>query len=303
MSLHEELLKPIPGASPGGADVRYEPVFDKIKEARREDEDIPQGEWTTERKTADWPQVISLATDVLANKSKDVQVAAWLTEALLRRQGFAGLRDGLDLLTGLIENFWDTLYPEIDDGDAEMRAGPLDWVGRKFTIPVMRVPLDKSGNDAFQIKESRAIPTEDAATETSEKKAARDAAIADGKPTPEAVEAGFAATPKAWYKSLAADIDACIASLKALDAAADAKFGDVAPGFAGLLTALTEVQRMTSQLLKRKLEIDPDPIEVVPVTMDGTGSGKASAVTARARRRADHSPPSPRRARMRRRAW
>src|SRR5205823_1409611 len=116
MPLRDELLTPIAGANPGGADVRYDPVFDKIKEARREDDDAPQGEWATERKTADLPQVIKLATDVLSAKSKDLQVAAWLTEALLRREGFAGLRSGLDVLTGLVEQYWDTLYPEIDDG-------------------------------------------------------------------------------------------------------------------------------------------------------------------------------------------
>lgn len=26
-----ELLKPVPGENPGGRDIRYEPIFDKIK--------------------------------------------------------------------------------------------------------------------------------------------------------------------------------------------------------------------------------------------------------------------------------
>jgi type VI secretion system protein ImpA len=274
MALQDDLLNPIPGESPGGTDVRYEPIFDKIKEARREDEDIPQGDWATERKTADWPQVVSLATDVLTTKSKDLQVASWLTEALLHREGFAGLRTGLVVLTGLVENFWDTLYPEIDDGDVEMRAGPLDWVGRKLTIPVLRIPIDKAGNSALQIKESRTIPTEEGAAETPEKRAARDAAIADGKPTQESVEAGFGSTPKAWFKTVVAEIDACLAALKTLDAAAEAKFGRDAPGFAPLRDTLTEVHRMATQSLKRKLELDPDPIEVAPV-MEGSADGSA----------------------------
>src|SRR5690348_3693410 len=89
MPLRDEVLVPIPGARPGGVELRYDPLYDKIKEARREEEDIPQGDWQTTRKTADWPQVIKLTKDALVNKSKDLQLAVWLAEATLRREGFA----------------------------------------------------------------------------------------------------------------------------------------------------------------------------------------------------------------------
>ena len=57
MPVREDLLQPIPGPHPGGASLRYDPVYDKLKEARREDDDIPQGEWARQRKVADWPLV------------------------------------------------------------------------------------------------------------------------------------------------------------------------------------------------------------------------------------------------------
>ena len=82
----EPLLAPIAAPHPGGVELRYDPVYDKIKEARREDDDVPQGDWQVERKTADWPGVVRMATDALATKSKDLQIAAWLTEAKLRRE-------------------------------------------------------------------------------------------------------------------------------------------------------------------------------------------------------------------------
>src|SRR5919108_742659 len=98
MALRDELLVPIPGANPAGAELRYDPVYDKIKEARREDDDAPQGDWQTERKVADWPLVIKLTKDALSKRSKDLQLAVWLTEAMLKREGLGGLRAGLDLL-------------------------------------------------------------------------------------------------------------------------------------------------------------------------------------------------------------
>src|ERR1700730_4337671 len=128
MPLSEGLLKPVRGQTSSSQSLRYDPVYDKIREARREEEVLSSGVWTRETKKADFVQVIKLATEVLSNKSKDVQIAVWLTEALLAREGIPGLTQGLDLIRGLLENFWDTLYPEIEDGDMEMRAAPIAWI-------------------------------------------------------------------------------------------------------------------------------------------------------------------------------
>jgi type VI secretion system protein ImpA len=261
MALRDELLTPIAGPNPGGVELRYDPLFDKIKEARREDDDVPQGEWQTTRKIADWPLVISLAKDAIATKSKDLQVAAWLTEALTRREGFAGLRSGLDVVGGMIDQHWPHLYPAIEDGDTEMRAGPLEWIGLKLELPVRLVPLDKAGHNSLALRDARTIPTESAAAETSEKAAAREAAIADRKPTPEEIETGFNATPKLWYKALVADIEGCLESLKALDTISQSRFGTASPNYSRLSGTLEEVLRTAKAQLKRKLEIDPDPVE------------------------------------------
>src|SRR5919112_2765721 len=109
MPLRDDILNPIPGENPSGENLRYAPVYEKIKEARRQDDDAPQGEWQTARKVADFKTVIKLAGEAVATKSKDLQLAAWLTEALLNTEGFGGLNSGLSLIKGLIENFWDTL--------------------------------------------------------------------------------------------------------------------------------------------------------------------------------------------------
>ena len=145
MPLRDDLLNPIPGDSPSGTNLRYAPVFDKIKEARRQEDDAPQGEWQRERKVADYKLVIKLAGDTLATQSKDLQLAAWLTEAYLHQDGFQGLQQSLELLRGLIETFWDTLYPEIEDGDLELRSAPLEWVGTRLDDPVRKAPLTRGG--------------------------------------------------------------------------------------------------------------------------------------------------------------
>lgn len=261
MPLRDELLAPIPGANPGGVELRYDPLYDKIKEARREEEDIPQGDWQTERKTADWPQVIKLTKDALVTRSKDLQLAVWLAEAMLRREGFTGFRGALDMIVGLLEQHWDHLYPEIDDGDVEMRAAPLEWLGLKLDLPVRRVALDRAGHDWIRIQESRTVPTEADGAADSAKAETRQALLAEGKTAPEDVEKGFQGTPKAWYKALVADIDGTLESLQNLDELSQERFGDASPNYGTLRKAIEEVQRTAKQLLKRKLELEPDPVE------------------------------------------
>src|SRR5579871_254288 len=113
MPLREDLLVPIPGDNPSGADLRHTNIIGNLKEFRRQDDAGDQGEWKIERKTAEWPKAIKLAQETLAKTSKNLEVAAYLTEALLQTEKFAGLRQGLDLVYQLMENFWDTIYPVI----------------------------------------------------------------------------------------------------------------------------------------------------------------------------------------------
>ena len=257
MPLRSDIFDPIPGDNPGGESLRYAPIYDKIKEARRQDDDAPQGDWARERKVADWPLTIKLITETLATKSKDLQLAAWLTEALLQREGIGGLKEGLDALRTLIERFWDNLYPEIEDGDAEFRATPLEWVGDRLGQAIKRVPLTRGGLDWFQYKESRAIGYEEDAT-NEDKRALREAGIADGKVTGEAFDTAFNGTPKAFYVSLEASYDATLESVDALGQICDEKFGDATPSFRKLRDTLEEVRGTVHILLQKKREKEPD---------------------------------------------
>jgi type VI secretion system protein ImpA len=260
MPLPEGLLNPIPGDNPSGKSLRYDPVYDKIRESRREEDVLPQGDWSREVKKADFPLVIKLTTEALSTKSKDLQLAAWLTEAVMFRDHIAGLREGLDLLRGFMETFWDTLYPEIDDGDLEFRAGPLAWVGSKLDGGVRRLPLTKSKLDYFKYQESRRVGYEaDAVSE--DKAAARATAIAEKKCTAEEFDEAVKATGDAYYEKLATNLVAALESVQLLEALSDEKFGREAPSFANLRTALEELQDLVKQYHKPAEEVVEETIE------------------------------------------
>ena len=53
----------------------------------------------------------------LLQKSKDIQLAVYLLRALINLEGITGLRDGLFLLNGLLEKYWEAVHPILDPED------------------------------------------------------------------------------------------------------------------------------------------------------------------------------------------
>lgn len=261
----EDLLKPIDGLNPCGVYLRYEPVYDKIREARRQDDGGAVADGTP--KTADHKVAVDLALEAIAKKSKDLQLAAWLTDSLTCREGFAGLNRGLALMREMIETYWENLYPEIEEGDVSLRAAPLDWLGSdsnlgKGSCPVMSVrfvPITTNGLTWLHYHE----------------KSQKDA----GKEKAEEFESAFQGTPKAFYKQQAADLAACLQSLERLASVCDQRFGKDGPSLSNLKRALEEVQNTVGILLKRKLEAEPDPVEPATPADAETGSDAPAATT------------------------
>src|SRR5215472_3297321 len=300
MPLPEGLLNPIPGENPSGQDLRYDPVYDKIREARRADKEIQLSEEASKRdvwggavKKADFPLVIKLATEALSKRTKDLQIAAWLAEALLVQEKIPGLIQGLALVRGLIDNFWDTVHPQIEDGDLEMRIGPIDWVGSRLDIQVRRVPLTKNKLDWFKFQESRKVPYESEAREDEAKMAARQAALGEKKCTPEEFEEGVKAGGDAFYSKLTGDLVSAIEAAQALEGLSDEKFGRDAPSFANLKKALEDLQDAVREYWKPQEEEIPEPqVEEggEPETAEVVEQAPTSAAAARKRGTATEEP-------------
>lgn len=272
MPLRADLLNPIPGPNPSGEYIRGKPIYDEIAQARKEEQEIGPRDrpdvWALPAKKADWPRVVKLAGEVLTTQSKDLQVAAWLTEAMLRLEGFPGLTAGLGLLKDLVEQFWDTLYPEIEDGDLEFRATPLEWVGTRLEEAVKRVPLTSSGLDWFAYRKSRDIGYEDEAASDPRKQEAREEAARAKIPNAEEFDAEVMATPAKLYEERMAELDASLEALRALDTLCESKFGDVAPSFTPLRKTIEEVQQTVRMLAakRRPKPVVEEVAEEVPET-------------------------------------
>ena len=262
----ERFLEPIPGENPAGRYLRYDPIYAKIEEARRKEDPavIAKMNLGRDAKVADYKQVVQLAEDALINKTKDVQLSAWLTEAWTWRERFPGTAAGLYLTKALLERFWDNVYPQIDDGDLGDRRVPLDWLGSSsdFVSAIRSVPLTKNPKHSwFAYQEGRTMGYEKEATDKT--KAARADALKQGKIAPEEFDEAVEQVDKVFYKALVQSLADARQALSDLNGFCNEKFSDDPPSFTLLERAFDEVGNVIQICLLKKLEKDPDPAPVI----------------------------------------
>lgn len=144
----DKLLQPITEENPVGIDIRDDPSptssYYSIKDARnaaRAAERNNMFDGDSSEADEQWRKILSLAPDILQNQAKDLEVASWYTEALIRRYGFQGLRDGFKLIHGLIEQYWDALYPLPDEDGVETRIASLTGLNGEGADGVLIAPI------------------------------------------------------------------------------------------------------------------------------------------------------------------
>ncbi|MEJ2542292.1 MAG: type VI secretion system ImpA family N-terminal domain-containing protein, partial [Gemmatimonadota bacterium] len=102
-------MAPIEGDTPAGPELRSSNEFAAIERAFLDADQpalmTPTG--VTEEVGDEFELVVELATDFLRDQSKDLKVAVLLAVSLLRVEGYSGLATGLEVVKGLLDNFWD----------------------------------------------------------------------------------------------------------------------------------------------------------------------------------------------------
>lgn len=275
----EALLAPIAEENPSGEYQRYSGIYDEISEARRADLDVPQGEWQTDMKVADHRKVVALAVPVLENTTKDLQIAAWLVEALVKIHGFTGLRDGIRLLTGLQDKFWPSIHPEIDEGDMEGRANAVAWVEQQLALAVRLVPITGHYGYSFNDHEDSKrfdFPDNVELLDTAEQERIaeqRAQAERENRVTANKWRAELAGTSRAFCEELNFLIGECWDAMRDLNRSIEEHYDrNQAPSLTIVNKALDDVQTLVNKILAEKRAEEPD--EVTAIEEDGGGDGE-----------------------------
>lgn len=249
----EALLAPLGSGEGAGEDLRtdYSPtsLYQRIRTQRN---DARAGERALDGGDPDadpaavqsnWREVKKLAIESLGGKVKDFEIASWLTEALVRIDGLAGLTDGAEVLAGLCNQYWENGFPRLDDEDGiDGRGAPLGGLsgeGADGTVmaPIRRFQLfrraDGSPCDLFLWQ--RAEETAMIADETR-----REARFKQGVPQMDALQ-NEARADVATLRATGVAARAALAAWTAMDGAITARFGGDAPSTRRVSEALSAI--------------------------------------------------------------
>jgi type VI secretion system protein ImpA len=272
----EALLQPISEEKPAGESQQYSGLYDEIREARRSDDMLAQGQWQHEPKLADYRKVISLAIPALTSETKDLQISVWLAEALTKEHGFVGLRDSLALLRGLQENFWETLFPEIDEGDMEGRANAIEWMESQTAIAVKTLPITAGEGFTFlNWEESRSYDFPENIDsldyhEQEKVKALKAQATEENRKTGDMWRAAKSQTNRAFCEELSLTLEECWTECESLDRTIEEKFDrNQMPGLRNLKKSLEDIRGVLKPVLEEKRQQEPDEAEETTETVEG----------------------------------
>ncbi len=267
----EQLLNPIPGDNAAGGDIRASGAADsayyQIKEARnaaRAAERNNLFEDASNEADDHWRKVAQLAPDILQHQAKDLEIASWYTEALIRQHGFQGLRDGFRLIRGLIETYWDNLHPMPDEDGVATRVASLTGLngeGKEGVLisPIRNVPITQGSDPGpFSLwKYQQVLEVEKVLDE--ELRQEKSAKLGFG---PADLDRAVADSSEAFYVDLLDDITTAIDEFTAVGELLDQLCGSQeAPPTSNILNTLRECKGAIKHVGKYKL---PDPETSLP---------------------------------------
>lgn len=284
----DALLAPLSPEAPSGVDLREDSsaqsIYYRLKDlrstARAAERRSDAGE-EGDGAQAEWRQLYDLTQQALAEQSKDLEVACWLVEALVRRHGFAGLRDGIVLVCGLFENFADNLHSLQDEEGLETFLAPLSGLngleGEGTLIqPIRKVPITSGGDEPYAFFHYAQGEDLDRLTDD----AAKERRIAAGVLTISQFEQILRTSPKDFLRALLGDLSEALAALDKLAGLLSEKYASDAPPTSRIRETLEAVHDLVRSRTRDILppETDADGGEAAE---DGQAEGNAGNGTMR----------------------
>lgn len=278
----KSLLAPFSDTAPAGESLVDSSVYSQIRIAREEeDASLPLGSWERELKRADWGAVSRLCVQALTSQSKDLQLALWLLEAEIQRQGFKALGPCINLIALLCEAYWPHLLPQ----DLEHRDNLFRWMADKLRLPLRKVPFTATGSG---------VDFGWADWEQAQRNEQIRAAL--GKGSEQSIEgttlqmftSALSCTPSPQLITVQSEIADALAALEALKKVLEAALSDEAPVFDVLEDLLKDISLMIeTEARKRGLsrEAAPPDVDVAELFAESASGGVEVPVVSTADRR------------------
>lgn len=285
----EAILAPLAGDQPTGVDLRQDfsptSTYFRLRDARAQARDAERqadSQAGEEGQPTLWRPVVTMAIGALKSNSKDLEVATWLTEALVRIAGLRGLTAGASVIAGLVERHWDGLFPLPDEGGMETRVAAvagLSGQGADGTLmqPLRKISLfQRPDGSPFSLWQYQAAVELSGITDPARRAQRIDSGVV---PFEEVEKEARMAGAIHWSAQRDAIVQA-LASWKAMESAFDEKAGQASP--AG--NRVRELLEFVSETCRRFAPPDSAEGHALPdgasmTTSETAGDGHAAVAT------------------------
>lgn len=275
----KNLLSEISAESPCGEDLSYDQAYLALEDLIRTKSAggvVSGAEEAVEE--PNWREVREKCIELM-QRSKDLRIAVYLTLALLRIEGVPGLRNGLSLLQGLLERFWDNLYPQLDPED---NNDPLERINilqslspasvseqdpMKFRQRLAEVPLCNSAQmGRFSLRDIQIAKSEIAIPEDQERKA----------PEMAVIDAAFQDTPTEELLAISQATEEAMGCVNAITSvfSQNAAQGET-PNLSGFKSSLENIRKCLHGYLAKR-GYGEAPVESVESTGGESEGGEMS---------------------------
>ena len=254
----EDFLKDIAQTDTVGPSLRYGSLYDEVRLNRQEDDPrLSMGIWKTELKRADWNKIETLCIEALLTESKDLQIAAWLTEAWTALDGIEGYTRGIQLLSSLCEIFWKDIHPQSQDGDdMENRQMIFEWLDSTLSSRLMLVNLTYSKYDqtTFGLGFYKSVQHSDASQKRVDKASSPNRKIDPSKiiGTGEDFQKSMDHTADIFLVKVHQSLEEASKTTVAFKTTLASLLGNASPSFSQILGTLREMERIVNTALQTR---------------------------------------------------
>ncbi len=255
----DTLLTEISPDSPCGKDITYDVAFLELERLAQGTAETQVGDHVQKSEEPDWEQVHSNSLELL-ERSRDLRLILYLTLSALCLEGLSGFCDGLALLRGVVERYWDQVFPQLDPEDDNDPLERMNIIGSlspqntvmsdqdpmKFRFRLMDVPLCSPDDPRLPHPSLRHILVASGelpapGTEVS------------SVPTMQLIDAAFEHTEIGALQTTDQVLRDCLEHLNALDNMLIDRVGaTAAPNLSGLEGLLKQIQSKTGMYLERR---------------------------------------------------
>ena len=256
---------------PSGADLEYDWDYINLGMVATPTDARQEGKTFHDAQDPEWPKVKEAALAVLA-RAHDLRAAAFLAQASLETDGFAGFAEVTRYMRGCLEDYWDSVHPLLDAEDNNDPTARINAV-QGLADPAMMLrllrdaPLTESRNfGRFGLRELQYASGEVAPP------AGVDAPDSGG------VTAAFNDTAPEVLSATATAVREALANVRAIDTAFTQNLGGQGPTLDALIKLLTQIQKaLAPHVAQPEAEAAEDDMGALDAEADGAAAPFAAA--------------------------